>query len=712
MTRRKRGGAWRGVNRGGGRGRGRGRGGHHGQEQQGEGQITSPEGADALLDTGEDGNTQSDELREADERKLLMMDEDKEKEEEGEEQGGGGDGGGGGMRIFFKEEDVGITEYIGHHTGFHGVIKQRYSDFIVHEIAQDGQIVKLTSLDVEDTGATDIKEEDEGVVYEGILTEEQEYKLVEFSADPREDRIIDISTSDDKEERKRIHHHIKSKYKNLESDTVFEDDVPFIRVVQQGKARRNKHAQYKRDLIDWPKNLGKYCRFVLYKENFDTGDCIGRLSKYFHINKNMFQHAGTKDKRAITSQEVTVYRVRAERLQKANRYFYRMALGNFRYVEQPLKLGQLQGNRFTIVLRNVCGDMTEINKAMTSLKESGFINYYGMQRFGTTAIPTHQVGRAILKSDYKEAAELILKPRLGEPANVSEIRTKWWESKNSLEMITKLPRKYNIERNLLEGLIKYGETNYANAFQKIHRNTRTMYLHGYQSYIWNRIVSRRINKYGLQPIIGDLVYKGDIKDVAFKEERDYSKDMSFKEEKDGEENQNGESEVTNQNRLVPTVVDAHNIKDYTITDVVLPLPGFDVMYPQNEVESWYGEMMAEDGLQMENLKHSNRQYALPGAYRRMIIMPKDVEWRMGKYSDVTKDLTSSDLDIIHDKKPPVSEPDGTMTALMIEMTLTSSCYATMALREVTKTDTSSAHQSTLNKGNQAEKTLTSPVKSE
>ena len=51
---------------------------------------------------------------------------------------------------------------------------------------------------------------------------------------------------------------------------------------------------------------------------------------HFSINKNMFQFAGTKDKRAITSQEVTVYRVRAERLQIANRYFHRIAVGNFK----------------------------------------------------------------------------------------------------------------------------------------------------------------------------------------------------------------------------------------------------------------------------------------------------------------------------------------------------------------------------------------------
>ena len=45
--------------------------------------------------------------------------------------------------------------------------------------------------------------------------------------------------------------------------------------------------------------------------------------------------------------------------------------------------------------RSVTGSEEEIQAAMTSLQQVGFINYYGMQRFGTSSIPTHHIGRLV-----------------------------------------------------------------------------------------------------------------------------------------------------------------------------------------------------------------------------------------------------------------------------------------------------------------------------
>ncbi|XP_061178701.1 pseudouridylate synthase 7 homolog [Saccostrea echinata] len=588
--------------------------------------------------------------------------------------------------VFFKEEDVGITEYIGSSPGFNAIIKQRYSDFIVNEIDEEGKIVKLTSLEVDQSLIQ--AEED----LEGVLSPEQKEILDNFNANPVHERTVDIAAPEDKEMRVKIHQIVKKNYKKLQSDTLFEDDVRFIQITAKGSRGGSAGQYFRQNYMQnpWPPGCGNYCRFVLYKENMDTMEAINRMTKLFHINKNLFQFAGTKDKRAITSQEMTAYRVRAEKLAGGNRNLYKMALGNFRYVDQPLKLGQLGGNRFTIVLRNVTGNEETVQTALESLKTNGFINYFGMQRFGTTTIPTYRVGKELLKGNYKEAGELILQPRPGEKEFISECRKSWWKDKNCVQMLKTLPRKYAIERSLLEGLIKFGENNYANAFQMVHRNTRMLYLHGYQSYIWNHVASRRLKEFGMVPVVGDLVYKGDLKDVAFKEENQ-------------ESSTNGENTSS---RVTPTIVTTENLSQYTIQDVLLPLPGFDIKYPDNEVGKWYSDLLEADGLTMEGLKHSNKQYALPGAYRRLLLVPSDLNWKMYKYTDVTKELTLSDLDLIKQKPEPVSEPDGTANALKIQMSLPQSCYATMALREVLKIDTSAAYQSSLNHGRRPNHTPT------
>ncbi|KAJ2627610.1 multisubstrate pseudouridine synthase 7, partial [Coemansia sp. RSA 1290] len=50
-------------------------------------------------------------------------------------------------RVFLREEDVGISEFItpGWH-GFDAIIKHRYSDFFVNEIDPQGNVVHLTSF--------------------------------------------------------------------------------------------------------------------------------------------------------------------------------------------------------------------------------------------------------------------------------------------------------------------------------------------------------------------------------------------------------------------------------------------------------------------------------------------------------------------------------------------------------------------------------------
>lgn len=106
---------------------------------------------------------------------------------------------------------------------------------------------------------------------------------------------------------------------------------------------------------------------------------------------------------------------------------------------------------------------------MSSLKENGFINYYGLQRFGNSAvIPTHKVGLALLKGQFKEAVELILKPRDDDVHFMKAVREHWWRNRDAAAAL-KLLFKTNtgIEAKLLAGLSRHGKNDFINALENV-----------------------------------------------------------------------------------------------------------------------------------------------------------------------------------------------------------------------------------------------------
>ena len=67
-----------------------------------------------------------------------------------------------------------------------------------------------------------------------------------------------------------------------------------------------------------------------------------------------------------------------------------------------------------------------------------------------------------------------------------------------------LDRRDRIEKAILF-VLKKCYTQYYNAFQNISRNTRFIYVHAYQSFVWNRAVTARLQRFGKQVLLGDLV---------------------------------------------------------------------------------------------------------------------------------------------------------------------------------------------------------------
>jgi len=59
-------------------------------------------------------------------------------------------------------------------------------------------------------------------------------------------------------------------------------------------------------------------------------------------------------------------------------------------------------------------------------------------------------------------------------------------------------------------------------------------------------------------------------------------------------------------RPEPVVLTEDNVDEFQISDLVLPLPGYDVRYPDNEVAAWYHELLAADGFEDTSLRNRVR----------------------------------------------------------------------------------------------------------
>ncbi|ADU97530.1 tRNA pseudouridine(13) synthase TruD [Thermovibrio ammonificans] len=239
-----------------------------------------------------------------------------------------------------------------------------------------------------------------------------------------------------------------------------------------------------------PGNEGKFWLLKLKKRNTSTLEALRVISRFKKIPLKKIGFAGLKDRFAVTVQYLTVpvefevgnwcfeFRngrwVEVEAFDFTGMGFCVEPLGR---VNRPLTLGDLKGNRFTVVIRNFEKNLRErFYRNYEVVKRYGFPNYFGEQRFGSVKSRDDFVLRYLLRGDFDGALRSYF---------FGKSSIDFWGDWRKLYK-TLSPTLEEYEKDLIRGLMR-GLTA-EKAFRILPKNVRLMFNFAYQSFLWNEVL--------------------------------------------------------------------------------------------------------------------------------------------------------------------------------------------------------------------------------
>jgi tRNA pseudouridine13 synthase len=122
----------------------------------------------------------------------------------------------------------------------------------------------------------------------------------------------------------------------------------------------------------------------LWVEKRDTNtDFVARhLARVAGCAQRDVGYAGLKDRRAVTRQWFSVPLSEPANENLASFHMEGVTILEQRLHTRKLKTGTLDGNRFRLLVRELQGDIEDIDKRLQAVKTHGVPNYFGPQRFG------------------------------------------------------------------------------------------------------------------------------------------------------------------------------------------------------------------------------------------------------------------------------------------------------------------------------------------
>ncbi len=266
--------------------------------------------------------------------------------------------------------------------------------------------------------------------------------------------------------------------------------------------------------------------------NWEANDFAGRLSDALGMSRERVSWAGTKDKRAHTTQLLSLDGVDPGDLPSVDG----AELTPVGRTGRPVLFGDLAGNEFRVVVRDpddaAAVDAVRRDLAAFAAGDPGALpaadapgddppasdetavavpNYFGHQRFGARRPVTHEVGLAVVRGDWAEAVlRYVGNPSEREPERTQAARRYVEETRDWQGALDRLPGALGHERAMcstLAGVEDPGPEDFRDALESVPSNLQRLFVHAAQSYAFNRIVSERLDR-GLalnRPVEGDVV---------------------------------------------------------------------------------------------------------------------------------------------------------------------------------------------------------------
>ncbi|MCI4364561.1 MAG: tRNA pseudouridine(13) synthase TruD [Thermoplasmata archaeon] len=241
-----------------------------------------------------------------------------------------------------------------------------------------------------------------------------------------------------------------------------------------------------------PDPEGPYAVLRVVSRDWEQHELGAAIARQLGLPANSVQWSGTKDRRAVSERLLSYRGLPPDR----DLDLPRVEVVEAYRARDGLVLGHHYGNAFDLHLDQLAVSPTEAVGAYREVERElrelgGFPNFFGPQRFGEVRPITHEVGRWVVRGDLARAVDVYLtgRPAGGLEGRGDAARAAYADHRDAARALREFPSEYRFERTLLEHLARGHPP--SRAFRGLSRDLRLLFVHAFQSYLFNRWVTRR-----------------------------------------------------------------------------------------------------------------------------------------------------------------------------------------------------------------------------